>query len=75
MGAENDMPVLPLETQLRMALIQEQHLSKEYAYMKSIVASHERELAWLSLVVVILGCMNYYLLTQVSKESHNGNRT
>ena len=60
-------PVIPLDTQLRMALIKENHLSAEYAYMRGIVASHEREIAILSLSVVMLLCVNYYLIMKMHK--------
>ena len=67
MGLEDNIPTIPMETQMRMALIQERHLSSEYAYMRTIVASHERELAWLSLGLASLAVLNYYLLVKLYK--------
>lgn len=64
-------PVIPIDTQMRMALIQERHLSNEYAYMRTIVASHERELMWLSLGLASLAIVNYYLIMKVYTGASN----
>ena len=68
MGAEDNIPTIPFDTQLRMVLIKEKHLQDEYAYMKSIVASHEKELAWLTVIVAILAATNYYLVIKAIDE-------
>jgi hypothetical protein len=73
MSAEPDNPVIPMETQMRMALIQERHLSNEYAYMKSIVSSHEREIAVLSAAVVILLIVDYCLIVRLVKVERTTN--
>jgi hypothetical protein len=65
--------IIPTDTLMRMALIQENHLKGEYAYMRKIVSSHEKELAWLSLGLVALACMNYYLCVKIYRmEQANG---
>lgn len=58
---------IPIDTQLRMVLIKENHLTREYAYMRSIVASHEKEIAWLSLGLALMALTNYYLLMKLWK--------
>lgn len=60
-----DDVILPTDTLLRMALISEKHLQGEYNYLRVIVASHERELMWLSLGVVTLSIINYALLIKL----------
>ena len=64
---------IPEDTLLRMALISEKHLSKEYEYMRKIVASHEREIAWLSLGLVLMAVTNYALIIKLyMREASNG---
>ena len=58
---------LPIDTQIRMVLISERHLANEYAYMRSIVASHEKELAWLTVGVAGLLLLDYYLMMRLYK--------
>ncbi len=58
---------IPTDTLLRMALISENHLKGEYEYLRVMVSAHEKELAFLSLGLVLMAIVNYALLVKLYK--------
>lgn len=58
---------IPDTVLLRMAIISENHLKGEYEYMRKIVASHEKELAVVWLLLALAVVVDYYLIVKVYK--------
>ena len=64
---------IPSDTQLKFVTIHQQHLTKEFDYHKQVLKAHEIELAWVSVVLVILIGIDYYVLMRLRKVEREDN--